>query len=61
MCIVLKGPLCDWRRGAASLLLGFYQMIITCNMTGAAGGAGHAYLSGSPNVPHGFYVGVHIA
>ena len=44
----------DTCRGNALLSLEYYRIILTCNMTHSAVGAGHAYPSGAPNVPPGF-------
>ena len=42
--------------GTALVLLDYYLIIITSNMTGVAGGAGHAYPSGAPDVTSVFFV-----
>ena len=46
---------------AVLLLLNYYQIILTCNMVGAAGRAGRAYPSRAPDVTPSFFVGVYIA
>jgi hypothetical protein len=39
--------------------LTFIWNFLTCSVTGAVDGAGHAYPSGSPDVTSGFFVEVH--
>ena len=53
-------PIRDSCRGAVLLLLDYFWITLTCNMTGAAGGAGHVTLL-VHMAPLSFFVRVYIA